>query len=101
MTLIEKRAEFEQKLAQLKAQKSAEIEAKVAQYRATLEAEPIPGTEQIAKVIAALNEVIDYEAGVINTIPTHEPVVQVAQHPTPAVDPREAQMAAEFTMTRM
>lgn len=59
--LLDKRAEYQDKINQLVDSRRVEIEGKVALFRAQLEAEPIDGLADLQSVVDALNQVIAYE----------------------------------------
>lgn len=65
--LIEKRQELTNTLAALESDRQARIEEKVAQYRQAIESQfPTDKIENVKRVIAALDEVINFEnSGVV------------------------------------
>jgi hypothetical protein len=96
--LIEKRAEFVAKLNALEATRQAEIDSKVAAYRQSLE-DSMPKDEinKVSNVIAALDEVIGYEAS--TAMPAQTIAVNTASVAHASIDARPG-MATVLTPSR-
>lgn len=99
--LIEKRADYANKLEMVKEQRQQEIDAQVEAFKKNLEQQPCPQIDKLAAIIIAIDNVIAIEADETVTASIAAPVAQTT-HQTTQSQPVQARpgMASIFSPQR-